>query len=88
MAEKYIGIEKFIFADTYNLFLKYKDIPDEAYYWEKCIEDSKALQFKYHNHPLATSLTVAVLDQLEHKICKRNRKDRSYIEWESIILNK
>lgn len=70
MAVKYNGIEKYIFGDVYNLFLKYKDVPDEDYYFECLINDVRILNFKYDNHPLVKELTVATMNQLEHVISK------------------
>lgn len=87
MAPKYLGIEKHIFSDTYTLFLKYKDIPDDQYYWEKCTEESRLLSFKYHNHPLATEMIISVLNQLEHRVRRDTRKGKTYEEWEKLILS-
>ena len=38
---KYAGIERVIFSDLYNFFLKFKDIPDEKYYWDVLNGDAK-----------------------------------------------
>lgn len=68
MAIKYNGIEKYIFADVYNLFLKYKDVPNEDYYFECLMKDAQTLNFKYKNHPLSKSLIISTINQLEHVI--------------------
>lgn len=82
MAEKYAGIEKYIFADVYNFFLKYKDIPNQNTYWKKCIADAEILNFKYKDHPLARCLVTSVINQLEHKICGRELNGLTHEQWE------
>ena len=82
MAEKYCGIEKYIFADVYNLFLKYKDIPNEDYYWECLIKDADAIYAKYKSHPLVRSMVVATMTQLEHKISGRLKDGLNHAQWE------
>lgn len=82
MGAPYSGIEKYIFADAYNFFLKYKDIPNEDYYWECCVADAKSLCFKYKEHKLAMSLINSVLEQLEHKVAGRKSKELTHEQWE------
>lgn len=82
---KYLGIEKYIFADIYNFFLKYKDIPNEDYYWECLVQDSKILMFKYKNHPLCKDMLLATMEQLEHKIGCRPRKGLTHEQWEETL---
>ena len=82
MGAPYAGIEKYIFADVYNFFLKYKDIPNEDYYWECCVNDAKILCFKYKEHRLARSMITSVLEQLEHKVGNKPYKGLSHEQWE------
>lgn len=85
MAEKYTGIEKYIFSDTYTFFLKYQNIPNEDYYWQCCAEDAKLLCFKYKDYPLARRMVMNVLEQLEFKICNRVMNGRTYQQWEEYL---
>lgn len=88
MTNKYLGIEKYIFSDAYNLFLKYKDIdPNNSYYWECCMTDAKSLTSKYHDYPFARELILNVLGQLEFKLCDRTLDGKTYNEWEKILGN-
>lgn len=83
MAVKYNGIEKYIFSDIYNFFLKYKDVPNEDYYW-KCIKDeSNILCAKYKNHPFARKMIVETILQLEHVITGRKLDGMNHDEWEN-----
>ena len=82
MSAPYYGIEKYIFADVYNFFLKYKDMPNEDYYWEKCIGDAKLISFKYKEHRLARSMVNSIIEQLEHKICDKTYKGLLHEQWE------
>ena len=68
MAEKYTGIEKYMFSDAYNFFLKYKDMQNTDYYWELCIKDARTLYFKYADHPLIRGLVSSTMQQLSHKV--------------------
>lgn len=79
---KYIGIEKYIFSDIYNFFLKYKDIPNEDYYWECLVQDSRILLFKYKNHPLCKEMLLATMTQLEHKIGGKPSGGFTHEQWE------
>lgn len=83
MAEKYSGIEKYIFADVYNLFLKYKDIPNEDYYWECLTDEARIINFKYKDHPLARAMVVATILQIEHKVSGRLREGLTHEQWEA-----
>ena len=82
MGATYSGIEKYIFADVYNFFLKYKDIPNEDYYWECCVNDAKTLCFKYKDHRLVKSMVSSVLEQREHKAGNKSYKNLSHEQWE------
>jgi hypothetical protein len=79
---KYEGIERYIFADMYNFFLKYKDMPNTDYYWEQCIGDSKILMFKYKNHPLAREIMSATIFQIEHTVKGTIIDNYTREEWE------
>lgn len=88
MTNKYLGVEKYIFSDAYNLFLKYKDIdPNNDYYWECCVADAKLLTFKYHDYPFARELVLSVLGQLEFKLCNKTLSNKTYEEWEHTLGN-
>lgn len=82
---KYMGIEKYIYSDAYVFFLKYKDIPNEDYYWEKCIEDAKLLIFKYKEHPFARQMITATIDQLDHTINKTLLNGYTHEQWEQLL---
>lgn len=83
MAEKYSGVEKYIFADTYNLFIKYKDIhrkDDKA--WERLISDATKIYHKYNNHPLVRHMVSAVIENIEFKSCERVIDGKTYCDYE------
>lgn len=80
---KYTGIERYIFSDVYNFFLKYKDIPNEDYYWEKCLEDAQMIYFKYKNNPFARALVINTINQLEAKITGVMQDGFTYEQWET-----
>ena len=80
--ERYDGIERYIFADVYNLFLKYKNMTNDEYHWECVNDDAKALYQKYKNHRLAREMIVATLTQLEHKLTGRVRDGLTHEQWE------
>ena len=67
----YQGIEKFIFADVYNLFLKYKDIPDEVYYWDKLREDCNLLMFKYGENQFVSDMLAITITQINRRVSNR-----------------
>ena len=82
-----MGIEKYIFSDVYNFFLKYVNIPDIDEYWENCINDAKEITSKYKNYTLARRMVTDVLEQLEFKICGKPLGGKTYEEWEAYIGN-
>ena len=82
MAVKYDGIERYIFADIYNFFLKYKDVPDEEYYWECLMQEARIINFKYKDHPMARSILVSTITQLEHVIAGKLREGLTHEQWE------
>ena len=86
MAVKYEGIERYIFADVYNFYLKFKDMENTDANWEKCISESKLLAFKYKNHPLATSMLASTTIQIEHSVNGRLLKGKSHDEWEQLLI--
>lgn len=85
---KYDGIERIIFSDIYNFFLKFKDVPDENYYWDILYNDAKILTFKFKDHPFATRMINDTIEQLTHVIKKtkisdtKGTKTLSREEWE------
>lgn len=83
MAEKYTGVEKYIFSDVYNFFLKYKDIPDDDYHWNCCINDAKLLEFKYSHYPFAVKLIADTLNQLQFRKNTEKIHGYTYNEWEN-----
>jgi hypothetical protein len=82
---KYTGIEKYIFSDVYNFFLKYSEIPNQDEYWEQCVRDAKLLTFKYHEYPLAKHMVINTMEQLEFKICGRPLDGYTYEQWNAIL---
>ena len=86
---KYTGIERVIFSDIYNFFLKFKDIPDEKYYWGVLQDDAKILKFKFKDHPFASQMIDITIEQLEHIIKKttvtdtRGHKTLTREQWEA-----
>lgn len=85
MAEKYSGIEKYIFSDVYVFFLKYKDMPNTDYNWECCIHDAQLLYLKYQNHPLARAIVTDTIDQISHVVKNTRLCGYSHEEWEKIL---
>lgn len=85
MAEKYTGIEKYIFSDLYNFFLKYSNMLNDDFYWDYCISDARALCFKYRNYPLARNMIVSVLGQIEFKVCNKVVDGRTYKQWDEYL---
>ena len=86
MTKKYNGIEKYIFADCYNFLLKYIDMQNTDYYWEKCIEDAKILLFKYHNHNLCRSMVDSTLMQIECVVKGINIEGLSSEQWNALSI--
>lgn len=86
---KYAGIERVIFSDLYNFFLKFKDIPDEKYYWDVLNGDAKILKFKFKDHPFACGMVDLTVQQLTHIIKKttvtdtRGGKTLTREQWEA-----
>ena len=85
MAAKYEGLEKFIFSDAYNFFLKYRDMASTDNNWELCIAESNMLANKYRNHPLATSILASVIHQLEHKVNGGAVRGYTDEQWEILL---
>ena len=83
--QPYNGIERYIFADTYNLFLKYKDVDNNDFNWDMCIKDAEKLNLKYKNHPLARRVIDATMAQLEHIICSKQSNGLSRDDWEKVL---
>ena len=85
MAEKYNGIERKLFADVYNFFLRYKDMPNEESTFDVIAKESSELAKTFCNHPFAIAMITATVTQLEHKIVGSETKGHSYVKWEEII---
>jgi len=90
---KYTGIEKYIFYDVYNFFLKYRFTENNSYNWEHLTADAKILAFKYHDYALAQDLTTAAVAQLEFnyviRLANHVRRimDFPNISLQSIVVN-
>lgn len=65
--DKYNGIERYIFRDTYNLLTAYINGDGSELYWEALMSDSRALAKKYRNNDLCCKLLIAILDNIEFK---------------------
>lgn len=85
MAEKYNGIERYIFADAYNFFLKFKDMQNNDYNWEMCIGEAKLLYFKYKNHPLARGVIASTVNQIEHVVIGKPLDGLTHQQWEDAL---
>lgn len=85
MTEVYSGIERFMFADAYNLFLKYRDMKDIDSEWEQLTVDISNLTMKYNQHRLIMCLTMAVAEQLTHKIENAPINGLSHEQWETVL---
>lgn len=88
----YTGIEKYIFADTYNFFIKYKDITGTDKEWEDCIARAEEIRIKYKDYPLARTILNEVLHIIE---CEKNDLpikactglSLKHEQWEELIKN-
>ena len=88
MSQQYLGIERYIFADVYNFFLKYKDtMPNDDIQWEKCTIDAQKLRDKYKGHPLACNMIMNTLEQLEHKSCNIPAGGFVHEHWEQLLAD-
>lgn len=85
MADKYQGIEAFIFSDSFILFTKYHNMIGTDEQWENCINDANMLYKKYSGHPLARTIISATINQIEHKVNKTKLDGYSYEQWNEII---
>ena len=84
MGTKYTGIEKYIFTDTYNFFLKYKSMPNTDYAWELCVNDAKRIVNKYGRHPLVRSIIDGILTDLEMIVANKNINGIDYYGYEKL----
>jgi len=82
---KYTGIEKYIFSDVYNFFLKYRFCENNSETWEHVIADAQILAFKYHDYVLAQDMLTATIGQLEFIICGTKIKQKTYEQWEETV---
>ena len=82
---KYTGVEKYIFSDVYNFFLKYRFTENNSETWECLLADAKVLAFKYHDYAFAQDLIKDTVGHLEFIICGTKIKQRTYNEWEYIL---
>ena len=85
MAEKYNGIERYIFADAYSFFLKFKDMDNTDYNWDLCVKEGNLLYFKYRNHPLARGVISSAIMQLEHIVGNKTIDGLTHEQWEDAL---
>lgn len=84
MDNKYIGMERFIFADCYKLFLNYKDMDDHEVWWEAFIKEENRLAEKYDNCELVRDLLYGVEKHIEFKVRQRGK----YYRMNESLMNK
>lgn len=82
MAVKYNGIEKYIWSDTYNFFLKHHNDSNTDESWNSLLEDARELSEKYNDHPLLRKILVQTIIQIESKVGGRYLDGKSYRQWE------
>ena len=82
-AVKYTGIEKYIWSDTYNFFLKHKDDANTDENWQELLREASVLTNKYHNHPLLRSILVNTILQIESRVAGRVLDNKTYRQWEA-----
>lgn len=85
MARVYDGFERGMWADSYNFFLKYRDIPDNEYYWGLAVRDCTELCNKYHGHPVMVNIMNQTMLLLESKITNRPIGDFTYNQWNNVL---
>jgi neutral trehalase len=83
--EKYNGIERYIFADVYSLYLKYNTMENTDKAWETFIADGNKLLDKYQKHPLARVMVQAVVSQLEHQVGQKALYGLNHEQWEEVL---
>lgn len=88
MADKYLGIERNMFAEAYSLFLKYKDMRDDDDAWTMFINDQDAMLSKWEGHPLMRALLEAVCMQIKHRVQNTQLKGYTPEQWDNIIKAK
>ena len=82
MAVKYNGIEKYIWSDTYNFFLKHHNDSNTDESWNSLLEDARELSEKYNDHPLLRKILVQTIIQIESKVGGRYLDGKTYIQCE------
>ena len=90
MANVYDGIERYIFADLYTFYLKYKNMVNSDANWENCINNAEELRNKYKDYPLCRTLLSEILNLLEcelHKkpIISKNGIGLLHEDWEKLL---
>lgn len=83
--ERYNGIERYIFSDSYTLLTKHVNMQNTDKNWETLINDSNKLVLKYNKHPLSVALVNRVIMQIENKLGNRKISNMSHEEWENIL---
>lgn len=88
MQKTYYGMERYIFSDAYNLFLKYKDMQNTDRNWEMCIEEANNLSDKYCGHALAKNIILATMEQIERIVLKKTLDGLTREQWEQKFREK
>jgi hypothetical protein len=83
--EKYNGIERYIFADVYSLYLKYNTMPNTDASWEAFVSEGNKLVDKYKKHPLVRSMVLNIMTQLEHQVGGKALCGLTHDQWETIL---
>lgn len=65
-------IEKKIFSEVYTFMVKEYYGDGSEGYWIRVLNEAKAIVKKYDNRQIAVNMTVAVLNNLDEVIRKRN----------------
>lgn len=65
LKSNYQGYERYIFADAYNLFLKYRYKVFTNETWTNFVEDAESISKKYRECKLAVDIIMAVLNHIE-----------------------
>ncbi len=85
MAEKYYGIEKYIFSDVYLFFLRFKDMYDTDHNWEICTREANELYKKYKDNPFLKDMVSITMLQLESRVSGRISGGKTAEQWDDIL---
>ena len=76
MSSNYIGMERFIFAEAYNLFLKYKDMDNTDYCWNELFKEQESFVERYHGNVMARDMMYCITSQMKYKLNNIEEYDR------------